>query len=231
MNTDIYIGSPYNIQPGKCKNFFIGIDKAYAATNCELIEDNLAMIYIRYALSILLATRDFTYSCDLTEYSKYLHTVTIHEKEKNKRSSKRIIPVCHSAKKMIDAFFTIKTKYNLSHNRPMLILHKENDFTFEEIKKDAVINFIENNNIIIDLQFISYVPLRFGRHIVTSHSCSSPIRDEYLQAFLNHFSFGAEDQGMYSTFDNREYIRVIANYIEGISLEFLPSYGIYENYL
>ena len=84
-----------------------------------------------------------------------------------------------------------------------------------EIDQESII-FIEN--------FISNVKLNFGRHVVTSFLSSTNIDKKYVDAFLNHFKMGTEDQGIYSNFNNQDYVNVIIAKIEEIENNYLPSY-------
>ena len=76
--------------------------------------------------------------------------------------------------------------------------------------------FIEN--------FTSNIKLNFGRHVVTSFLSSTNIDKKYVDAFLNHFKMGTEDQGIYSNFNNQDYVNVIIAKIEEIENNYLPSY-------
>jgi hypothetical protein len=54
---------------------------------------------------------------------------------------------------------------------------------------------------------------------------------EYLDAFLNHFKMGTEDQGIYSNFNNQDYQKQIIKKIEIIEENYLPKFvriGKYE---
>jgi len=83
----------------------------------------------------------------------------------------------------------------------------------------------DNKDIITNiLRFVEYTPLNFGRHIFTSYSIQSSIlKSQYVDAFLNHYKMGKEDQGIYSHFNNQEYFRQIRKVLQDIERIYIPS--------
>jgi hypothetical protein len=221
-----WVGSPYYIKNGYFKQFIFEITKIKSKN--DIATFNLNMILIRYTLSLLLATRDFRNSCNLIDYSKSFQLLTIQEKSKNIYQSKRLIPLTNRARKIIENFYILKEKYNISSYSPVLLTNdgKEKDINKKNIKvfltsldvqtyQESIL-FIEN--------FTSNIKLNFGRHIVTSFLSSTNIDKKYVDAFLNHFKMGTEDQGIYSNFNNQDYVNVIIAKIEEIENNYLPSY-------
>ncbi len=220
------VGSPFFIQSGKSKNFFLSLLNAInSAGLAQVIKDNIRMIYIRYALSFLLGTRDFHQSCDLHNYSKAYKITTIQEKAKDARSSKRIIPLCKTAEELINIFHHIKDKYNYEQHTPCLIIKEESKIIFETMTQNNIIAWINNNDLNIDIDFIKNVPQNYGRHVIKSSKLNSKIKDEFIDALLNHHSSGTEDQGLFSTFSNKTYMREMNAFLEDIATEYLPKYG------
>ena len=220
------VGSPFYILPGKSKNFFLSLLNAINIPGLDdPTRDSIKMIYIRYAFSFLFGTRDFHHSCDLYEYSRTYSIITIHEKAKDARSSKRIIPVCNTAKKLIEVFFEIKDKYDSPHYTPFLISKQENSTLFETITQKNLLAWLHEKELNIDTSFIKYIPQNYGRHVIKSSKLSSNIKDENIDAFLNHHSAGTEDQGKFSTFSNKKYMDEMKIFLESIAEEYLPRYG------
>lgn len=71
---------------------------------------------------------------------------------------------------------------------------------------------------------LSNIKLNFGRHVVTSFLSSTNIDKKYVDSFLNHFKMGTEDQGIYSNFNNQDYINTIMAKIDEIETNYMPSY-------
>ena len=223
--TGKYIGSPYVVTPGKSKNFFNQLENLYKLTNDSLIADTLLMIYIRYALSIVLATRDFGDSCNLQNYSKRFRLLSLQEKNKDDATSKRIIPLCLLAQKLITKFYELKEIYGFDEFVPVLLLQGVNNIETKVITQGSIAKWANQLKVNIDLDFINKIPLRFGRHIVTSRAVHANLKGEYLDALMNHFQMGTEDQGRYSNLSNPDYFYSVRSFLETLSKEYLPSYS------
>lgn len=228
-----WVGSPYYIKNGYFKQFIFEITKIKSKN--DIATFNLNMILIRYTLSLLLATRDFRNSCNLIDYSKSFQLLTIQEKSKNIYQSKRLIPLTNRANKIIENFYILKKKYNISSSSPVLLTNdaQEMDINKKNIKVflTSLDTEIDQESIIFIENFISNVKLNFGRHVVTSFLSSTNIDKKYLDAFLNHFKMGTEDQGVYSNFNNQDYIKTIIAKIEQIQKSYMPNFikvGDYE---
>ncbi len=217
-----WIGSPYFLKPGAFKQFIFELTKIKSQD--EIVNFNLNMIFLRYGLSLLLATRDYRISCNLSDYSLKLRILTIQEKAKNIFQSKRIIPLCDRAVILIKNFEQLKRDYNISANTPVLLL---NDNSESEINSDNINKFLNTLDIDSFKESIEYIKLfvnnlktNFGRHVVVSSFSIKSLRKEYINAFLNHFSMGTEDQGMFSNIDNQEYIKSIINEMNVLEEEY-----------
>lgn len=221
------IGSPFAVNPGKVKNFFQKLSNEIRTQNDEIIQDNLRMVYIRFALSILLGTRDFSGSCDFSGYSSYYNVLHLQEKAKDAYSSKRIIPICNVAREFIELFYTIKSKYSgMKGHLPCLIVSKKRSIEIVDMSKKNLISWIRENIDDENSIFLEHIPLNFGRHIIKTSTLSYNIRDEFIDALLGHFVSGTEDQGIYSTFDNQKYLEDIKGFLDYLSKKYLPIYAI-----
>ena len=233
IETNKWVGSPFYIKNGYYKQFIFELTKI--KSNDDIINFNLNMIFIRYSLSLLIATRDYTTSCNLAEYSKKFKILTIQEKAKNVYHSKRLIPLTDRAIRIIDNFYLLKEEFKITSFVPCLvtvegkeeILNEKNILKFfdsldQELYKDTIY-FLKSG--------IKNIKLNFGRHVTTSFLSSTDLNAEYLDAFLNHFKMGTEDQGIYSNFNNQDYQKQIIKKIEIIEENYLPKFvriGKYE---
>jgi len=224
-----YSGSNKLIEPKEYKTFLsiigsIKLKNSYANAT-------LQMIYLRYSLAILLGTREYYFSTDSQEYSKRRNILLIHEKAKDIYVSKRIIPITSIGAKYIEKFFALKEQYNLQSFSPVII----NDDGSESIlNQNSIFEWIKNheNEILEQINFNQYekinhfikkVELDFGRHIFASEAHRiNMTQQEYVDAFLNHFQRGTQDQGMYSSFDNKEYFLQIRTLMRKIEKKYLP---------
>lgn len=233
--TSKWVGSNYFIKPGAFKTFLLNLQRLEIKN--ELDKANILMIFIRYSFSILLATRDFNNSCNLSNYSKKLKILTLQEKGKNIYAGKRVIPLSDRGLKYIDMFEELKDIYKIASSSPVILSYNDNDLVEEHITKKSTTKFLEtintpeNQSIVDDLiKFINFVKLNFGRHIVTSYLVTSDLESNYLDAYLNHYKMGSEDQGIYSYFSNKEYIYKILEQIKEIENIYFPINMEIENY-
>ncbi len=221
------IGSPFAATPGKVKNFFQKLSNEIRTHDDEIIQDNLRMIYIRYALSVLLGTRDFNGSCNFSGYTTYYNIMHVQEKAKDAYSSKRIIPVCDLAQKFIELFYTIKSKYpDMQVHAPCLIVSKKRGVEFVDMSKTNLMRWVRKNITGECVLFMEHIPLNFGRHIVKTSTLSYSIRNEFIDALLGHFVTGTEDQGIYSTFDNNKYQEDVKLFLDYLGKKYIPSFAI-----
>jgi hypothetical protein len=99
----------------------------------------------------IIATRDYTTSCNLAEYSKKFKILTIQEKAKNVYHSKRLIPLTDRAIRIIDNFYLLKEEFKITSFVPCLvtvegkeeILNEKNILKFfdsldQELYKDTI---------------------------------------------------------------------------------------------
>lgn len=219
------IGSSFFIRYDVFKKFIDNLDNLYLSHKDDNIKLNLQMIFIRYSLSILLCTRNFKNSCELMNYSKRLKILTVQEKAKNIKTSKRVIPLCSFAIKIVDFFYTLKSNQeNFYSYSPMLVI----DNKLVDITPTNVFSFLKTvctkNEEDKILPFIKNFKLNAGRHIFSSISKFNQLNKDYENDFLGHFYQGNLGQGIYSNFDNKDYHRTIIEFIEqNILQDYFPS--------
>lgn len=222
--TNSWIGSAFYIKPTVFKEFIFSLEKLKTSNKIEIF--NLNMIFIRFGLSILLGTRDFTNSANLSDFSTISKILILQEKGKNIYQGKRVIPLCEHALLLIKMFHKLKINFNIVSNFPVLLDDKLNEIT---IKKEELITFFDsldnstNHEILKYIkEFILYTKLNFGRHVITSYLSHSSIEPNYIDAFLNHYKIGKEDQGIFSNFNNPKYINSIKKHLDEIANIYFP---------
>lgn len=223
------IGSNSLYPKGKIKNFLLELNKLNFED--ELICFNICMIYLRYIFSIQLISRDITEtSSNIAQFSEHFNILTIHEKAHKINGGKKIIPLTKMAIDNIKTFHKLKAAYHLDSHSPILLIRnsigglEEIDATrknitifFETLNK--IYPYSVNNSI---LTFVKYTKLNFGRHIITSEMIERGIETSYIDACMNHYVLGKEDQGKYSLFNNSKYIDLMRNIISEIEKDYIP---------
>jgi len=180
---------------------------------------------------VLLATRRYNFSCDLQQFSKRKKLLFIHEKAKNTYSSKRIIPVNELGSLYIEKFYRLKDEYHLYAFSPVIVdddgnekpMNQENLMEWLQINKNEIVNQWSIQKYEIIENFVSKVVRDFGRHIFASEAHNSKAIDQdYVDALLNHFYRGTQDQGMYSSFDNQKYFKQVRELMQGVEKKYIP---------
>lgn len=231
-NHNSWIGSAFYIKPTAFKEFIFSLEKLKTSNNIEIF--NLNMIFIRFGLSILLGTRDFTNSANLSDYSTVSNILILQEKGKNIYQGKRVIPLCNHALSLIKMFHKLKIHFNIVSNFPVLLDDELNEITIENKTLITFFDSLDNstNHEILEYikKFILYTKLNFGRHIITSYLSHSSIKPNYIDAFLNHYKMGKEDQGIFSNFNNPKYLDSIKKHLEEIANIYFPEKIMIGNY-
>jgi len=223
------IGSNKLLKIGYFKNFLLNLEKLFYENDLTKEDKlNIQMVYLRYVLGLLLATRDFYNSCNLSNYSKKFKILVLQEKAKNIYMSKRIIPLSKKAIEYIEIFEKIKQQSNIKSDSPILLINKQEKVITKPELQNFFSKFKKYSYVEEILYFINYCRLNFGRHIVTYYFANDYIKDDYLDAFLGHFKMGSEDQGIYSHFYNKDYINVVISKLEDIEQDYLINDNIFE---
>jgi len=197
----------------------------------EIDKTNVKMIFLKYVLSCLTGARDFRASISMEQYSKREKIIFIQEKGKNLFSSKRIIPLSSSGILLVEKFMEMKKEYGFNSYYPCFLEIDENRNQVETVmNRKNITTWLnskiseENKDLITDiLRFVEHTPLNFGRHIFTSYAIqSSAIDSQYIDAYLNHYKMGTEDQGIYSHFNNQDYFYQVRKILEDIERIYIP---------
>ena len=221
-----FIGSKKIVKKDAFKNFLLNL--TYLNPKDQIERVNLQMIFIRYSLSILLATRDTFDSCNLINFSAKSGLLTIHEKAKSITSSKRLIPLTKRAIKLINEFYKLKKEFGFNSFSPLILEKKDNQVNENELTKTSVSKFIESfksSSYYEEIKkYVDSVDLNFGRHIFSTKTLTNGFYREYENEFLGHYTNGNSGFGTYSNLDVKNYIEETIEFLEGIENEYFPNY-------
>jgi len=230
-----YSGSNKLIKANEFKIFLESLSRIRFSKNLDSNDDlNIRMIYIRYLLSLLIATRSYNESCSLYSFIESERKLFIQEKAKNQYIGKRIIPLSFLTYKTIKYFYYLKNKYSLNRFNPILVING----TFEDLtqlkclkwlktKKEYLYKHYSENFYIYITSTINKVNFDVGRHVFESYAYNKfRTKQEYIDAFLNHSEMGTGDQAIYSNFNNEIYTKCILKVINKIEVDYLPNYSI-----
>jgi len=198
-----YAGSNLLVKKEKVVSFFSKLNDLIYYESDQYKKFNFISIYVRYAMSLLVGTRTFEDSANMKDVSHSLKVMKLSEKAETKLSGLRIIPLCDEILELIlyyqqscEKFDLDNTKFHLFINEQFLLLSRER---------------VERHQLVDDdiMKFVKNVPLNFGRHVFTKFAIEQGIAQDYIDAFLGHYSAGLEQVGIYSSLDIPMYIEAI----------------------
>lgn len=143
-----------------------------------------------------------------------MHTQMITEKSESKLNGIRIIPLCETIERIIKYYNQICNDHGIYLDCISLY---DNDKLVKFDKKIAfkIISSITNDKFIND--FIKYVPLNTGRHIINQYKIEKKLNSIYIETFLGHYISGAEQLGIYSPLHIPGYIHYIRENMQNIA--------------
>jgi len=233
-----FSGSNKFIKANEFKEFLGSLSKIKFSEQSNSNDDlNIRMIYIRYLLSLLIATRNYTQSCSLYSFIQSEKKLFIQEKAKNQYIGKRIIPLSTLAYKTTKYFYYLKDKYSLNIFNPILIINdKVEELTqlkclkWLDTKKEYLFKEYSENFYTYINSIIRKINFDFGRHVFESYAYNKfRTKQEYIDAFLNHSEIGTDDQAIYSNFNNETYTIESLKVINKIESDYLPHYSVILN--
>ena len=216
-----YVGSHRALNHNISRDFFGKMYDLIIQEENKYKKFNLISIYIRYAMSILCGTRDSKNSSSIENISFLMHTQMITEKSDSKLSGIRIIPLCIKIENLIKYYNETSEKLNIKLN--YISLYDNNNFI--KFNKKSAFKIIENISSDKKLQnFINFIPVNVGRHIITQYKIEKKFNATYIATFLGHYGSGEEQLGIYSPLNLPQYIHYIRENMENIA----NLYGIKE---
>ena len=180
---------------------------------------NIYSIYVRYVLSILLGTRDFSISVDLSRISWKKNVIIIKEKGKYKNAGYRAIPLCTLSHDIIKNYLSILNRLGIA-DRSIVLYHKGVYLSSTLVNIKKVFKAFDFYNRYHELyERIDLIPLNVGRHIITTMATAAGINRDDMNAFMGHAINGGELLGIYSFHNTKKYsakFEVILNEISEI---------------
>ena len=214
-----YAGSTVALKVEESKRFFLEMQEIIIREENDELRFNLTVIYMKYALSLLLGTRTFTHSAALDNISFSLHVLSMSEKASTLLSGIRVIPLCKRAEQLIRSY-----QYECSIMKvPHTHIYMFDKDKMEHYSKTLALHALKDVNASEWLiNFVSKVPTNTGRHIITNEARESNFNGYYLEALLGHYSSGEEQLGIFSTMDMQDYISKCRKLTQDIS----DKYGV-----
>lgn len=216
-----YAGAHRALEHDISRNFFKIMYDLIIQEEDKYKKFNLISIYIRYAMSILCATRDSNNSSSIKNISFLMHTQMITEKSDSNLSGIRIIPLCNKIENLINYYNEASQKLNIKLD--YISLYDNNQFIkFNKKSAFKIIGNISSDKWLQD--FIEFIPVNVGRHIITQYKIEKKFNAIYIATFLGHYGSGEEQLGIYSPLNLPQYIHYIRENMENIA----NLYGIKE---
>jgi len=164
-----FAGSGKVINPQKARDFFHVLRlNIYKYHEDDMEYFNYFSIYMKYAMSLLLGTREFLQSSDFNSYSAEIGIWSINEKSKNIESGIRLVPVCEIMQKLFSKYIILLERYELDHNIYLYVDSKFIGFRSEkahQILSDMKKIVIDDKELLLD--YTVNAPLNGGRHVFT----------------------------------------------------------------
>lgn len=215
-----YSGSSKCLKASESKQFFKIIESNVSEYDMNSDEAfNLATIGIRYAMSLLLGTRNFNNSANFESASFLESMMLVNEKASTTAAGIRVLPICSSMVSLMTSYYEDflqprgldKNFWLIDDGKPTLYSSK---------KAYSVLNQMPNiNNKTILEQFVKEVPLNTGRHCFTKKAIELGIPTQYISAYMGHYFAGAEQFGIYSTINVLSYSQAVNSVTSQIAFE------------
>jgi hypothetical protein len=221
-------GTKKYIKDEKLVLFFKEVTSLHLKTNDVFMKHNLLTIHLRYAMSVLLGTREYKDSDNFSHISHMLRVMITSEKAQTELSGVRIIPMCQTISKMIQSYiYYCQIHFGITPTQPFLFKDQTlarfpSDMTFKATMKEFATETLTSPQYEHLAEFVKSVPLNIGRYIASNYNEYIGTNYHYLEAYFGHYFAGAEQHGKYSSMDTQQYISVISSMTES----FARRYGI-----
>ncbi len=215
-----YAGSSNCAKAGSSREFSDTIESTIATYDIKSNEAfNLATIGVRFAMNLLLGTRNFNNSANFESASFSEAMMMVNEKASTVPAGIRVIPMCPTITSLMEAYYEDflqprgldKNIWLIDNGKPTLYSSK---------KAYSILSKMPNiNNKAILEQYVKDVPLNTGRHCFTKKAIELGISTQYISAYMGHYFAGAEQLGIYSTMDVISYSKAVKNVTSQIAFE------------
>ncbi|HHD78068.1 MAG TPA: hypothetical protein ENK98_00260 [Epsilonproteobacteria bacterium] len=200
-----YAGSSRSVVTETAQRFFAQLKYMIRREDDEIVRFNLVAVYTKFALSLLLGSRSFEHSTYLGKISFVMHVLSLSEKSTTLLTGMRVIPLCERAEQIIKYYKRECMQLQVPEDHVYLI-NKNNKP--EIYTKGLAVDILSHHSIDNEIiGFVNNVPVNIGRHVITKLAMETNFNGHYLEAFLGHYSSGAEQFGIFSTLYSREYIQ------------------------
>jgi len=186
---------------------------------------NLFSIYVRYAMSLLLGTREFLNSAHFGSYSEELRLWSMNEKSQDHASGVRLVPVCEIMQSILAEY-----KHLLASRGLGSMVYIFSDLQYVPFRPEEAHQALlemselaaEDREVLSD--YVAFVPLNSGRHLFTQKAVDFSMSANYIAAYLGHYAKGEEQLGKFSTLCVTDY----CNEIKKLTMIIAAEYGIKE---
>jgi len=169
-------GTKKYIKDEKLTLFFKELSSLYLKTNNIFIKHNLLTIHLRYAMSILLGTREYNGSDNFSQISYTMDVMITSEKAQTELSGVRIIPMCQTISKMLQSYICYcQAHFDITPVQPFLFKDETlasypSDMTFKSAMKEFATDTLTGSMYNNVAEFVKSVPLNIGRYIASNYN-------------------------------------------------------------
>jgi hypothetical protein len=178
---------------------------------------NVYSIHVRYTLSLLLGTRDFAKSVDLSHISWKHNVIIIQEKGRHKNSGFRCIPLSDLAQTVIRNYLQTLESFRIDTKAVVLFDKKEVIPLTLSSMQSAFREFSFYKKHMVLYEMLNLIPLNLGRHLITSMATAAGIRHDDMNAFMGHAVNGGELLGIFSMHNTKKYREVFMTILDEIA--------------
>lgn len=212
------IGSKKIVKQDELINFLKNIENLLKERRLDkYARFNIYSMHVRYTLSMLLGTRDFSISVDLNRISWKKNIIIIKEKGKYKNSGYRAVPLCSVAQKIIKNYLLALESFNIKDKAVILFYKRKQVPAILSNIKIVFKDFVFYKKYFNLYEMIDLIPLNVGRHILTTMATAAGVDRDDMNAFMGHAVNGGESLGIYSFHNVKEYRNTFTMILEEIS--------------
>lgn len=181
---------------------------------------NLYSLYVRYSLAMLIGTRDFNKSVNLSRVSLKYKTIHIEEKGKHENDGHRIIPLCESAKQLIEDYIDVLKEFNINEKNICFLIQNGTSINITNANTKLIQKKMFFDEKYAILKKLHSVPLNVGRHTIATISSDLKISKDNIMAFMGHNVSGGEFLGTLSAINAYKYETEFRLFLEEIAMIF-----------
>ena len=167
---------------------------------------NLISIYVRFAATFLIGTRDFSKSSNIARISFKRMAMLIQEKSRRSDSGYRLVALCKVMLELFEDYYNLLDTHKIKERRMSLIVNnKRVDATLSNIKI-----FLKTLPELDDYEEFSVqtlaIALNSGRHLYMNLAITSGFNLDDIKAYFGHATNGSELLGERSIHNTAKYL-------------------------